>query len=141
MFNFAIKMKKRLYIFHLWAATMLMLLSTAVMHHHHASRICMVVEECTQDGRMNDEHTHHQENEEEGCSVQQMHHFVINAKVVKSIQKHIADLGMEPLATLPSSLELAQEGRLVAVEWQEATEPLGTGFFSLHSLRGPPMFS
>lgn len=141
MINFAVKMKKRLYIFHLWAATVFLLLSTAVMHHHHSSRICTVVEECARDGRMNDEHTRHQENEQEGCSVQQMHHFVINAKMVKSLRKHIASTGMEPCAALPSALGLAQEFRLVAVKWQEAAEPLGAGFFSAHSLRGPPVFS
>ena len=56
-------MKRRLYIFSIWIATMGMLLSTVMLHHHHYERICMVVEVCSQDGSLNDEHTEHHDTE------------------------------------------------------------------------------
>ena len=77
--------KKKLYLFSLLVATMSVLLSTVVMHHHHMGRICMVVERCQQDGKLNDEHTEHHENENDGCRVHQMHHFVTNGKIVNLV--------------------------------------------------------
>ena len=70
-------------------ATMSVLLSTVVSHHHHMDRICMVQEQCQEDGNINDEHTEHHDQESNtdrgNCRVHQMHHFVTNAKVVKGI--------------------------------------------------------
>ena len=84
--NLCIKiMKRRLYIFSIWIATMGMLLSTVMLHHHHYERICMVVEACSQDGSLNDEHTEHHDTEHEGCQVKQMHHFIVSARVVKMV--------------------------------------------------------
>ena len=51
--------KRRLYIFSLWIATLSILLSTVMTHHHHMGRICMIQEQCEQDGNINDEHTEH----------------------------------------------------------------------------------
>ncbi len=134
-------MKKNLYIFHLWLATFAMLLSTVVMHHHHYERICMVLEQCAEDGNLNDEHTQHQENEQEGCRVHQMHHFVINAKVVKDIQKHISDTGCAFMAGLSDWETLVPDCRLVTVKWQETVSTLPRGFSTDHLLRGPPAIS
>lgn len=53
--------KRRLYIFSLWIATLSILLSTVMTHHHHMGRICMIQEQCEQDGNINDEHTEHHE--------------------------------------------------------------------------------
>lgn len=142
MFTFAYEfMKKSLYIFHLWVATFAMLLSTVVMHHHHYERICMVLEQCAEDGNLNDEHTQHHENEQEGCRVHQMHHFVINAKVVKDIQKHISDAEGMFVAVLPGKVSLLSDCRLLAVEWQETVSSLSRGFYTVHPLRGPPVIS
>lgn len=134
-------MKKRLYIFHLWAATLAMLLSTVMLHHHHYERICMVLEQCAEDGNLNDEHTQHQENEQEGCRVHQMHHFVINAKVVKDIRKHISDAASDFVAVLPCRATIVPYSGLVAVRWQEKATPLSCGFFTAPPLRGPPVIS
>lgn len=60
--NFVAKMrmrKRRLYIFSLWIATLSILLSSVMTHHHHMGRICMIQEQCEQDGNINDEHTDH----------------------------------------------------------------------------------
>lgn len=141
MFIFAREMKKRLYIFHLWVATLAMLLSTVMMHHHHYDRICMVLEQCVEDGNLNDEHTEHQEKEQEGCRVHQMHHFVINAKVVKDIRKHISNIGTIYQALLPNVERLPLDYSLITVNWQEIIELLDDGFPSFHYLRGPPILS
>ena len=91
--NLCIKiMKRRLYIFSIWIATMGMLLSTVMLHHHHYERICMVVEVCSQDGSLNDEHTEHHDTEHEGCQVKQMHHFIFKNRVVKSAVKKLLDV-------------------------------------------------
>ena len=124
---FCTSMKKRLYIFHLWVATFAILLSTIVMHHHHYDHVCMVMEQCAEDGNLNNEHTEHQ--------------FVVNAKVVTDICKHISDAGTMLQALLPDITWLPLDSRLVAVDWQETTEPLGEGFLSAHYLRGPPAVS
>ena len=134
-------MKRRLYVFALWMATCSMLLSTVILHHHHDHRICLVEEKCVEDGNVNDEHTEHHENEQEGCSVHQMHHFLINAKVVKSIHKHILDGGYAIVAVLPSSYVYMPSASLVTTEWQEHVAPLGIGAMTAHHRRGPPLIS
>ena len=134
-------MKKRLYIYCLWVATLSVLLTTIVMHHHHESRICMVEERCPQDNAVNDEHTEHHDKEQEGCSVRQMHNFIINAKVVNNIEKHILDGGSLPVAVLPTVAVLSPCYGLTVSTWQEHTEPLSAGSSPQTSRRGPPMFS
>lgn len=57
------------------------------------NRICFVEQRCAEDGNTNDEHTEHHEKEHEGCSVHQMHQFIVNAKVAKNIQQKIFDGG------------------------------------------------
>lgn len=112
-------MKRRLYIFSIWIATMGMLLSTVMLHHHHYERICMVVEVCSQDGSLNDEHTEHHDTEHEGCQVKQMHHFIVKNRVVKSAVKSFLMPVCRPLFFLPilvSSVFLPrwqQSGRLL----------------------------
>lgn len=132
-------MKRTLYFFVIWIATCSMLLSTMVMHHHHAERVCLVEERCAEDGNINDEHTDHHENEQEGCRVHQMHHFIINAKLVKTIKKHISD-GSQVVIGLPglAMVLLPDDYGLVMAKWQELTEPLSQGTHGLQYRRGPP---
>lgn len=129
------------YLFSLWTATLAMLLSTVVLHHHHFDRICFVEERCEMDGNVNDEHTEHHENEQEGCQIHQMHHFLINAKVAKSIQKHIFDGNSLLVAVLPSFYELQPSCGLVVTEWQEQTVPLTLRALGEPNRRGPPFCS
>lgn len=134
-------MKRKLYFLTLWMATLAMMLSTMMMHHHHEGRVCLVEEVCTEDGNVNDEHTEHQENEQEGCKVHQMHHFLINAKVVKSIKQHIIDGGQQAI-WLPLSAFYFIPDRGVAIsEWQEITEPLSQKAYCNPCRRGPPVLS
>lgn len=133
-------MKRQLYIFNLWIATLSVLLSTFMMHHHHEGRVCLVEEICTEDGNINDEHTDHCENEQEGCQVYQMHHFIINAKVVKSIQKQILDGGVLAV-TLPDNVSFFPIFSLLTTHWQTNTVPLLQGNSADIYRRGPPMFS
>lgn len=132
--------KRQLYIFSLWIATLSVLLSTVMMHHHHNDRICMVVEQCHEDGNYNDEHTQHHENEREGCQVHQMHHFFTNAKVVKSIQQHIFDGGLSWGCLIPSLYFLFPSQALVTVGWQHVACPLPSEWLPQKSRRGPPVF-
>lgn len=129
--------KKKLYIFSLWIATMSVLLSTVMAHHHHMGRICMVLEQCQEDGNFNDEHTHHHENEQDGCRVHQMHHFVTNTKVVKSIMKHIFD-GKIFVFCCQSHASAFFLSTVIITRWQEKSASLPGKIFPNLSRRGPP---
>ncbi len=133
--------KQRLYLLYLWVATCSLLLSTVVLHHHHLNRICLVEERCQEDGNVNDEHTEHHENEQSGCSVHQMHQFVVNAKFVKSIHKHILDGEHVLIAWLPQEVFAFMRLDLVISQWQERTSPLHEGKFAFCKRRGPPSLS
>lgn len=134
-----VAVKRTLYFFVIWIATCSMMLSTMVMHHHHEGKVCLVEERCAEDGNINDEHTEHHENEQEGCRVHQMHHFIINAKMVKTIKKHILD-GAQIVQGLPCLAMglLPDEYGLVMARWQEFVEPLSHGAHGLKYRRGPP---
>ena len=139
--------KKILYIFCLWIATMSIMLSTVMTHHHHMGRICMVEEQCEQDGNINDEHTEHHDQESEGdrenCSLRQMHQFVVNSKVTKGINKIIsADASPSVSAFfLHHSYEFIPCHSLTTVRWQHmAASPLSDGLSAGYSRRGPPSF-
>lgn len=133
-------MKRRLYIFSIWIATMGMLLSTVMLHHHHFERICMVVEVCSQDGTLNDEHTEHHDTEHEGCQVKQMHHFLVKNRVVKSAVKKLLDASLQAFV-LPAEARFFCLSSCVATEWQALTLPLSEESCSVLSRRGPPLFS
>lgn len=133
-------MKRRLYIFSIWIATMGMLLSTVMLHHHHYERICMVVEVCSQDGTLNDEHTEHHDTEHEGCQVKQMHHFIVKNRVVKSAVKKLLDASLQAFV-LPAEARFFCLSSCVATEWQALTLPLSEESCSVLSRRGPPLFS
>ena len=111
--------KRILYIFSLWMATMSVLLSTVVSHHHHMDRICMVQEQCQEDGNINDEHTEHHDQESNtdrgNCRV---HQFVV--------------LSCSSLLILPCL-------SLISVRWQHvAASPLAEELAAGYSRRGPP---
>lgn len=131
-------MRRRLYIYSLWLATCSVLLSTVVLHHHHFNRICFVEQRCAEDGNTNDEHTEHHEKEHEGCSVHQMHQFIVNAKVAKNIQQKIFDGGHHLMAVLPSHIVLFPLMNLVIVSWQETTSQLHGYMGRGYNRRGPP---
>lgn len=140
--NLCIKiMKRRLYIFSIWIATMGMLLSTVMLHHHHYERICMVVEVCSQDGSLNDEHTEHHDTEHEGCQVKQMHHFIVKNRVVESAVKKLLDAHHLQVFVLPAEACFFCLSACVATEWQALTLPLSEELCSAFSRRGPPLFS
>lgn len=134
-------MKRRLYIFSIWIATMGMLLSTVMLHHHHYERVCMVVEVCSQDGSLNDEHTEHHDTEHEGCQVKQMHHFIVKNRVVESAVKKLLDAHHLQVFVLPAEARFFCLSSCVVTEWQALTLPLSEESRSAFSRRGPPMFS
>lgn len=117
-----------------------MLLSTVMLHHHHYERICMVVEVCSQDGSLNDEHTEHHDTEHEGCQVKQMHHFLVKNRVVKSAVKKLLDASLQAFV-LPAEARFFCLSSCVATEWQALTLPLSEESCSVLSRRGPPLFS
>jgi len=131
--------KKKLYLFSLLVATMSVLLSTVVMHHHHMGRICMVVERCQQDGKLNDEHTEHHENENDGCRMHQMHNFVTNGKIVKNIQKQLFD-GDHLLSVLSSEYLFIPTSSIISVRWQQFAASLPCVDETAINRRGPPSF-
>ncbi len=60
------------------------ILNPFVMHHHHDHRICMTQDICAMDGNTDSRHTSHPEdNEEDGCPLQQKHNFIDHIKDVQ----------------------------------------------------------
>lgn len=136
--------KKRLYILSLWVATLFLLLSTVVSHHHHMGRICMVEQQCQQDGNVNDEHTEHQDQEKESdrgnCRVHQMHNFFTNAKVAKSVVKQIFNGGQLTVCLLLRyRFSFINSAAQIIVSWQRAACSLPSNCLPQMSRRGPPM--
>ena len=135
--------KRRLYILSLWVATLSVLLSTVMTHHHHMGRICMIEEQCQQDGNINDEHTEHHDEESQGdrenCRVHQMHSFFTNAKVVKSIQKQIFDGSLTMDCLLSHTFSLMAPNALVVVHWQHVACSFPSETLPQKSRRGPPV--
>lgn len=135
-------MNKRLaYQFCVMIATVSMLLSTVMLHHHHFNQICFVEEKCEIDGNLNDEHTEHHENEQDGCRIHQMHHFLINAKVVKSIKKHISDGHLLMVSLAPLFDNNFFFTGLAIARWQEIIVPLSQKADIKKYRRGPPVLS
>ena len=135
--------KRRLYIYCLWIATLSILLSTVMTHHHHMGRICMIMEQCQEDGNINDEHTEHHDQESNtdrgNCRVHQMHHFVTNVKVVKGIRKLLVDESHQLVLLSCSSLLTHPRLSLISVRWQHvAASPLAEEMAAGYSRRGPP---
>ena len=132
--------KSRFYFFSLILATLSVLLSTVIHHHHHDNRICFVEEQCQKDGHVNDEHTEHHEKEQKNCSVHQMHQFLVNAKLLKSIHQHIFDGGHTLVAVLPFSYSFIPIMGLVIAEWQDKACVLPDHGRHEICRRGPPCF-
>ena len=66
-------MKKKVYIFCIWLATLLMLSTAFLPHHHHLKMLCFTQEKCQVDNRVNDQHTTHQTTgTESGCAIEQI---------------------------------------------------------------------
>lgn len=133
--------KRRMYLFSLMMATLSVLLSTVILHHHHYNRICFVEQKCEKDGNTNDEHTEHHEKEQKGCSVHQMHHFLVNAKLVKSIHQHIWEGGHVFVSVIPSSYNLIPHICVVVLSCKERPNALLTWSGKAALRRGPPCLS
>lgn len=133
--------KRRMYLFSLMMATLFVLLSTVILHHHHYNRICFVEQKCEKDGNTNDEHTEHHEKEQKGCSVHQMHHFLVNAKLVKSIYQHIWEGGHVLVSFIHSPYHLIPHFSVVILSWQEPPSVLLTLSGNATLRRGPPCLS
>lgn len=134
--------KYRFYLLSLWVATCSMLLTTVMLHHHHLNQICFIEETCEEDGNINDEHTAHHDEEEHGeCQIQQMHHFLLNAKVVKNINKHILDGSHAFVAVLPSQWKYIPSQGLLITRWLERVVPVADRSISQNPRRGPPAIS
>lgn len=133
--------RRRLYIFSLWLATCSVLLSTVVLHHHHSHSICFIEERCQKDGNLNDEHTEHHENEQEGCNIQQSHHFLVNSKWVKNVHQSLLEGSLVFISILPPSYLYFPSLSLVITQWQERILPLNDGKQLLPDRRGSPAIS
>lgn len=74
-------MKRTVYIFCLWWATLAVLSVSIMLHHHHVDEVCFALEECASDGNINDIHTQHAPTEGEGtpsdyCAVETAKQFI-----------------------------------------------------------------
>ncbi len=73
-------MKRIQYISSIAIALIMMMLTAPMLHHHHNNQICTIEEISAIDGNINDNHTSHAQNEEEGCPLQQIRNFTSNVK-------------------------------------------------------------
>ena len=138
-------MTNRLSIFCTWLATCMMLLSTVVMHHHHYERVCVAFELCQHDTdggiEAEPEESHsHEESDRGSCRVHQLHKFIINKSVAKSIRHHIADGNQLAAATLPCARLLCAPASIVAADWQHTASTLRLRELGALKRRGPPVF-
>ena len=145
MRNFAGIMKNRLSLFCIWAATLMMLLSTVVMHHHHYERICVAVEMCVTPGSVGDieaepEESHSHQESGGSCRIHQLHKFIINSGVAKSIRHHILDGNQLAAAHIPDTHLLPASCGLRVAGWQHTATPLSLLSASAVTRRGPPVF-
>lgn len=138
-------MTKHISIVCTWIATSMMLLSTVVMHHHHYERICVALEICSHYGNegieaeAEDTHTH-QETDRGSCRVHQLHKFITNAGVAKSIRHHICDLQLFTTSALPDRTMLPPACAYTIAAWQHKATPLSLRVLPSMSRRGPPVF-
>ena len=135
-------MRLRLYILALWIATAAVVVSGVVQHHHHGSDVCFVEEQCTQDGRINDEHTRHQEHEQENCQVHQMQGTPAFAKDAKSLIHKISfDTDIAGVALSAWQYRYICTPGQAIVRWQHAATPLSERALDSSGRRGPPFTS
>jgi hypothetical protein len=89
-------------------AVVWLLLGMLVPHHHHNGEVCMVVEQCHEDGAFNDKHTHHgQEHEDNGddnCCIAKSNYVSPNISKLLKIKNPTTDNGFHP--DLPAMLLL-----------------------------------
>lgn len=134
-------MKRRLYIYALWAATCCVLLAMVVTHHHHLDEVCTIMEQCDIDGQKNDLHTeHHKNKQDDSCALQQMNHYIINARTVHAVVKSLVPTPPPLLAVLPDEMRVAAPIGITLVCWQEtATAGIIAQQQASISRRGPPI--
>lgn len=120
----------------LWAATLMLMLSVMVIHHHHLSEICVAMEHCAIDGNVNDSHTGHHDNDDEGCIVKQMHHCQTNGKQISSLRHSLTPCIPASclFAEISSPYYIYRDSHPVTAE----DIPLPDGFSVTRPLRGPP---
>ena len=134
-------MRLRLYILALWIATAAVVASGLVLHHHHETTVCFVEEQCTQDGRINDEHTTHQEHEQENCQVHQMQSAFAFAKDYKTLKKTAFDYDTACAAIVPTQYRYIHTAGDIATRWQQTATPLSHRALDTSGRRGPPTSS
>ena len=122
-----------------------MLLSTVAMHHHHYERVCVDFEVHAHDAasgiETEPEESHsHQETDRGSCCVHQLHKFIINASVAKSIRHHIAGGNKLMAAVVPDARLLCATGSIIAADWQHTASTLRLRKLTAQKRRGPPAF-
>ena len=121
----------------------MMLLSTIVMHHHHYERVCVAFELCQHgdDNGAEPEESHfHQESDRGSCRVHQLHKFIINASVAKSIRHHITDGSHFVAAALPGAPVFCAPVSVTVADWQHTASTLRLRALTALKRRGPPVF-
>ena len=86
-------MMKKISIFSIWLAILMVLFVSVLAHHHHPKEVCFIEMTCALDGNVNDSHTGHstsgQSSTPDSCSVEQIKHIVKNEKCVQQITQTI----------------------------------------------------
>ncbi|MBM6994018.1 MAG: hypothetical protein I3J02_12290 [Prevotella sp.] len=87
-------MMKKLSLFSLWLATLMVLSLSMLAHHHHFEEVCFVEEKCEMDGNFNDDHTTHptsdREAQTDNCSIEQIKHIIKTENKLQQITQAVA---------------------------------------------------
>lgn len=123
-------MKRTVYIFCLWWATLAVLSVSIMLHHHHVDEVCFALEECASDGNINDIHTQHAPTEGEGtpsdyCAVETAKQFIPARGTASMSAKWGGAQTSHPLVWGVCALEGAKATRAPARP--RATHPVARG--------------
>lgn len=132
-------MKKKVYIFSLWLATLLMLSTAFLPHHHHLKVLCFTQETCKIDGSVNDQHTTHQTTgSEKDCSIGQIKQAFTTAKDLHQNGQSLLQQICLLYSVLPALFSLRANSPSLRKTFHQPVIRLLDGWVTSCGLRAPP---
>ena len=121
----------------------------AIPHHHHDDVFCMAMEQCKEDGNINDEHTHHHDNNQtpDQCCIVKTHYII--PKVCNQVKCNAALCGNSACNHISQLLYIGYDSLKLNLELSEIKPEYGEYVLCYYSvnasriygLRAPPFVS